>query len=92
VREIEEFCGIELRGASLRIEHRTGSQEAAETGGKLFIMHIDLVGPRAGSGMIVVADPKQVSAGGARRALVVEYVTPDWRARGELAYPERPVG
>lgn len=29
---------------------------------------------------------------GVRRTLIVNYVTPEWRARHELAYPEAPIG
>ena len=29
---------------------------------------------------------------GVRRSLLVNYVTPDWRARHELSFPDRPIG
>lgn len=29
---------------------------------------------------------------GVRRSLIVNYVTPDWRSRHELAFPDRPIG
>jgi hypothetical protein len=28
---------------------------------------------------------------GVRRSLIINYVTPDWRAQGELAFPTEPV-
>jgi hypothetical protein len=92
VREIEELCGIALRGALLRI----GCGRGAETEAGLFAMTIRLAEDAAGSGVIVVADAgrdaKLPPAGHAEHALVIAYVPPDWRARDELSYPDRPVG
>lgn len=94
VREIEEFCGIELRGASLRIEQGAG---VGVPSGALFAMQVDLVEGRAGTAMIVAgrgaghaAKPSPLEA--TTRSLVIEYVAPDWTARHELAFPKRPVG
>ena len=34
-------------------------------------------------------EPREIA--GLRRSLIINYVTPEWRARQELAFPERPV-
>ena len=34
-------------------------------------------------------EPRQID--GVRKSLVINYVTNDWRAREQLAYPETPV-
>jgi hypothetical protein len=92
VREIEELCGIALRGALLRV----GCGRGAETGAGLFAMTVRLSEDDAGSGIIVVAGAgrgaKPLPLGHDERALVIAYVPPDWRAREELSYPDRPVG
>jgi hypothetical protein len=92
VRELEELCGIALRGALLRI----GCGRGAETGAGLFAMTIRLSEDDAGSGVILVADAgrgaKPHPIGHDERAIVIAYVPPDWRARDELSYPDRPVG
>jgi hypothetical protein len=92
VRQIEEFCGVELRGASLRIEQRLRGDEPS---GALFAMRVDLSEVHAGAA-IIVADAASRHAptllGATGRSLVIGYVAPDWPARDELAFPMRPVG
>jgi hypothetical protein len=103
VREIEELCGVNLRGTSLRIESCLGDDEFcaeshADIGAKRFTMLIRLSEGQVGSGIIFV--PASGTArkldyrhtAGVQRALLVEYVTPDWGAPDELCYPETPVG
>jgi hypothetical protein len=99
VREFEELCGIDLRGTALRIAYgRSGDEPRGDIGVKRFTMLIHLSEGQVGSGIIFVpaaGDRHGVEHGaieGAQSSLIVDYVMPSWRARDELAYPDKPVG
>ncbi len=121
---LAQRCGIDLRGAFLRIEYALDTngfwlEPHTDIGAKLFTMlvylstHADaaewgtdllwpdgtLAGRSSGAfntGLIFLpgADtwhgfaPRPMA--GVRRSLIVNYVTPAWRSRGELAFPAQP--
>jgi hypothetical protein len=99
VRELEELCGAELRGSSLRIEYRPETDGfRPEPDAELLTMLVGLSEKHIGAGLIFVPgrdaaakfDRQPIEGFG--RSLVVNYVKPEWRARHELAYPNTPVG
>ncbi|GLR66775.1 hypothetical protein GCM10010909_14550 [Acidocella aquatica] len=122
---LEQVCGVELGGSSLRIEYCLDTdgfwlEPHTDIGAKFFTMLVYLNEPPADEewgtdvyaapGEYVGTAPFHPNAGlifvpgkdtwhgfrkrritGVRRSLIVNYVTPEWRARHELAFAQTPV-
>jgi hypothetical protein len=122
---IEQTCGVNLSGTSLRVEYCQDSdgfwlEPHTDIGVKKLTFLVYLSGgpgteglgtdlmDREGNvlgtapyapnrGLIFVPGPdtwhgfKRRPIPGVRRSLIVNYVGPEWRARHELAFPDRPV-
>ncbi len=126
VARLEEVCGVELKGGSLRIEYCQDTdgfwlEPHTDIGAKLFTMLVYFsTDPEAGGWGTDIYDqdmshvataPYAFNHGiifipgtdtwhgfhkrpinGVRKAIIVNYVKDEWRARHELAFPDRPVG
>ena len=122
---LEQVCGVDLAGSSLRIEYCLDTdgfwlEPHTDIGAKFFTMLVYLNKSPADEewGTDVYASPTEFvgtapfhhNAGlifipgtdtwhgfrkrkitGVRKSLIVNYVTPEWRMRHELAFPETPV-
>lgn len=96
---LEPHTDIAVKRLTMLVYLSLGS-EAAEWGTDVYDSDLKRVGRVPGGfncGLVFVPgtdtwhgfDPRPIR--GVRRSLIVNYVSPEWRARHELAFPDRPV-